>query len=54
MGALGIKPLFSVKKAHETQLRLSKQIIFEDTLPEKIGSLLALMLLMREECLSAP
>jgi deoxyribonuclease V len=36
MGALGIKPLFSVKKAHETQLRLSKQIIFEDTLPEKI------------------
>ena len=36
MGALNIKPLFSVKKAHETQLRLSKQIIFEDTLPEKI------------------
>jgi len=36
MGALGIKPLFSVKKAHETQLRLSKEIIFEDTLPEKI------------------
>ena len=37
MGPLSIKPLFSVKKAHETQLRLSKQIIFEDTLPEKIG-----------------
>ena len=37
MGSLSIKPLFSVKKAHETQLRLSKQIIFEDTLPEKIG-----------------
>lgn len=37
MGALSIKPLFSVKKAHETQLRLSKEIIFEDTLPEKIG-----------------
>jgi deoxyribonuclease V len=36
MGALNIKPLFSVKKAHEMQLRLSKQIIFEDTLPEKI------------------
>ncbi|MDH5792965.1 MAG: endonuclease V [Candidatus Bathyarchaeota archaeon] len=36
MGPLSIKPLFSVKKAHETQLRLSKQIIFEDTLPEKI------------------
>jgi deoxyribonuclease V len=37
MGSLSIKPLFSVKKAHETQLRLSKEIIFEDTLPEKIG-----------------
>jgi deoxyribonuclease V len=37
MGSLNIKPLFSVKKAHETQLRLSKEIIFEDTLPEKIG-----------------
>jgi deoxyribonuclease V len=36
MGALSIRPLFSVKKAHETQLRLSKQIISEDTLPEKI------------------
>jgi deoxyribonuclease V len=36
MGALSIKSLFSVKKAHETQLRLSKEIIFEDTLPEKI------------------
>jgi len=36
MGSLSIKPLFSVKKAHETQLRLSKEIIFEDTLPEKI------------------
>jgi deoxyribonuclease V len=36
MGVLSIKPLFSVKKAHETQLRLSKQIIFEDMLPEKI------------------
>ena len=36
MGALCMKTLFSVKKAHETQLRLSKQIIFEDTLPEKI------------------
>jgi len=36
MGTLSIKPFFSVKEAHETQLRLSKQIIFEDTLPEKI------------------
>ena len=36
MVTLGIKPLFSVKKAHKTQLRLSKQIIFEDTLPKKI------------------
>ena len=36
MGVHSIKPFFSVKKAHETQLRLSKQIIFEDVLPEKI------------------
>jgi len=36
MGALSIKPFFSVKKAHKTQLQLSKQIIFEDILPEKI------------------
>jgi deoxyribonuclease V len=36
MDRLSIKPLFSVKKAHETQLQLSKQIIFKDTLPEKI------------------
>jgi deoxyribonuclease V len=31
-----MKTSFSVKKAHETQLRMSKQIILEDTLPEKI------------------
>jgi len=31
-----IKPSFSVEKAHETQLRLSKQIIFKNVLPEKI------------------
>jgi deoxyribonuclease V len=36
MSALGIKPSFSVRKAHETQLRLSKKIIFEDVLPETI------------------
>jgi deoxyribonuclease V len=36
MGAPSIKPFFSVRKAHETQLRLSKQIIFENILPEKI------------------
>jgi len=36
MGAFNVKQFFSVKKAHETQLRLSKQIIFEDILPEKI------------------
>jgi deoxyribonuclease V len=36
MSALSISPLFSVRKAHETQFRLSKQIIFEDKLPEKI------------------
>jgi deoxyribonuclease V len=36
MGAIGMKPSFSVKKAHETQLRLAKQIICEDKLPKKI------------------
>jgi deoxyribonuclease V len=36
MGVPSTKPFFSIKKAHETQLRLSKQIIFEDILPEKI------------------
>jgi deoxyribonuclease V len=32
-----LNPKFSVKKAHEMQLRLSKKLIFEDTLPEKVG-----------------
>jgi len=36
MGAVGIKPKFSVGKAHETQLQLSKQIVFEDVLPKRI------------------
>ncbi|MGD9130695.1 MAG: deoxyribonuclease V [Candidatus Bathyarchaeota archaeon] len=31
-----LNPKFSVKKAHEMQLRLSKKLIFEDTLPEKV------------------
>jgi len=31
-----MKHLFSVKKAHETQLRLSKSIIFKDNLPKKV------------------
>jgi deoxyribonuclease V len=31
-----VKSCFSIKKAHETQLKLSKQIIFDDRLPEKI------------------
>ena len=31
-----MKPTFSVKKAHETQLQLSKHIVFEDRFPEKI------------------
>ena len=31
-----LNPRFSVKKAHEMQLRLSRKLIFEDTLPEKI------------------
>jgi deoxyribonuclease V len=32
----GIKSSFSVKKAHEAQLQLSKQIIFKDAFPKKI------------------
>jgi deoxyribonuclease V len=32
-----IKSNFSIEKAHKTQLRLSKQIVFEDRLPEKIN-----------------
>jgi len=36
MGAAKLKPNFSIEKAHETQLRLSKQIVLEDMLPEKI------------------
>lgn len=31
-----IKRVFSVKKAHETQLRLSKSIIFKDNLPKRV------------------
>jgi len=37
MDALSIKSSFTVKKAHETQLELSKHIILEDKLPRKIG-----------------
>jgi deoxyribonuclease V len=36
MSTLSVKQKFSVEKAHETQLRLSERIIFEDVLPEKI------------------
>ena len=36
MDATGITSKFSIEKAHKTQLKLSKQIIFEDRLPEKI------------------
>jgi len=36
MNAIGIRPTFSVEKAHKTQLQLSKQIDFEDKLPETI------------------
>lgn len=36
MGAVKLKPNFSIEKAHETQLKLSKQIVLEDMLPEKI------------------
>lgn len=31
-----MKPNFSIEKAHETQLRLSEQIVLKDTLPKKI------------------
>jgi len=31
-----LNPKFSVKKAHEMQLRLSKKLIFEDTLPDVV------------------
>ena len=31
-----LNPKFNVKKAHEMQLRLSKKLIFEDTLPEAV------------------
>jgi deoxyribonuclease V len=31
-----LSPKFSVKKAHEMQLRLSKRLIFEDLLPESV------------------
>jgi deoxyribonuclease V len=37
MSTLSVKQKFSAEKAHETQLRLSEQIIFEDVLPEKLG-----------------
>lgn len=36
MDAVCTKPSFSIEKAHETQLRLSKQIILKDMLPRKI------------------
>jgi deoxyribonuclease V len=36
MSAVNLKTNFSIEKAHKTQLRMSKQIIFEDRLPEKI------------------
>lgn len=36
MDAADLKPNFSIKKAHETQLRLSKRIVFEDLMPKKI------------------
>jgi deoxyribonuclease V len=32
------EPKFSVEKAHKAQLRLSRQIIFEDKLPKKVRS----------------
>lgn len=35
MDAAGIRPNFSIEKARETQLRLSKQIVLENVLPKK-------------------
>ena len=31
-----MKPEFSAEKAHKTQMKLSKRILFEDKLPRKI------------------
>ena len=31
-----LNPKFSVKKAHEMQMRISKRLLFEDTLPETV------------------
>lgn len=36
MDAVSVKPNFFIDKAHETQLRLSKQIVLKDVLPKKI------------------
>jgi deoxyribonuclease V len=36
MDVAGINPRFSIEKAHRAQLQLSKKIVFEDRLPERI------------------
>lgn len=36
MSPTSLKSEFSIKKAHETQLHMSKRIIFKDVLPERI------------------
>jgi len=36
MDSITVKPMFSVEKAHQTQLQLSKKIVFEDKLPKEI------------------
>jgi len=36
MSKIKLSPAFSVKKAHETQIRLSKQIVFKNKLPRKL------------------
>ena len=36
MSTLSVKQKFSTEKAHETQLRMSERIVFEDVLPENI------------------
>lgn len=37
MANVRLEPAFSVEKAHETQIRLSRHIVFEDILPKKVS-----------------
>ena len=54
MDADGKRPTFSVKKAHEAQLRLSKRIILEDRLPDSIRFIAGIdVAYLKEECIGA-